>query len=144
MMNLIEKAMENLATLNDRSRWNKMVTDDALVMLETLAEAVNNGDFNLEEVFKPRVLREFLLNGARNWKEYSWGGCALIYDEDIARRYCTPSELKKTRNGQRKPNSTEEWLDVQARALLQAANRLFNALHVANQQIEAEALKEAA
>lgn len=30
-------------------------------------------------------------------------------------------ELKKTREGERRPNSREEWLDVQARALTQAA-----------------------
>ena len=46
----------------------------------------------------------------------------IIYDEDIAKRVCTPSELKKTRNGERRPNSSEEWLDTQARALYQAAS----------------------
>lgn len=49
------------------------------------------------------------------------GGSALIYNADIAKHYCTPSELKKTHNGERKPNSREDWLDVQARALWQAA-----------------------
>jgi hypothetical protein len=60
------------------------------------------------------------LNGAKDWSQYSWGGCSLIYDAAIARRLCTPSELKKTRNGERRPNSNEEWLDTQARALNQA------------------------
>lgn len=55
---------------------------------------------------------------------YNWGGSSLIYDADIAGRLCCPSELKKTRNGERRPNSREEWLDVQARALYQACNRL--------------------
>jgi hypothetical protein len=32
--------------------------------------------------------------------------------------------LKKTRNGEKKPNGNEEWLDVQARALFQAAQRI--------------------
>lgn len=68
--------------------------------------------------------REWLLNGANDWSQYSWGGSALIYDGDIAERLCTPSELKKTRNGERRPNSREEWLDVQARALYQACNRV--------------------
>jgi hypothetical protein len=48
-------------------------------------------------------------------------------NEDIAERLCTPSELKKTRHGDRKPNSREEWLDVQARALYQASNRIKHA-----------------
>lgn len=63
-----------------------------------------------------------LLNGARDWREYSYGGCALIYDEDIAARLCSPSELKRTKNGSNKPNPLENWLDVQTRALRQAAD----------------------
>ena len=47
---------------------------------------------------------------------------SLIYNEDIAERLCTPSELKKTRHGERRPNAREEWLDTQARALFQAYN----------------------
>jgi hypothetical protein len=66
-------------------------------------------------------LKKELLNGAANWGEYSYGGCALIYDGDIAERLCAPSEYRKTREGQRAPNARETWLDVQARALGQAA-----------------------
>ena len=66
-------------------------------------------------------LKKELLNGADNWREYSYGGCALIYDADIAERLCSPSEYAKTREGERAPNSRETWLDVQARALGQAA-----------------------
>ena len=66
-------------------------------------------------------LNRELLNGAANWREYSYGGCALIYDGEIAERLCSPSEYRKTREGQRAPNSRETWLDVQARALGQAA-----------------------
>ena len=67
-------------------------------------------------------LKKEVLNGAANWREYSYGGCALIYDADIAERLCSPSEYKRTREGQRAPNSRETWLDVQARALGQAAS----------------------
>ena len=70
-------------------------------------------------------LKAWMLNGATDWREYSWGGCSLIYDGDIAERLCTPSELKKTRGGERRPNSREEWLDTQARALYQACNRII-------------------
>ena len=66
------------------------------------------------------AVRAALLNGARDWSEYSRGGCALIYDGDIAARVCTPSELRRTHGGQRDPNPRETWLDVQARALYQA------------------------
>lgn len=40
---------------------------------------------------------------------------------DIAELLCSPSELKRKKYGERRPNSREEWLDVQARALAQAA-----------------------
>ena len=67
-------------------------------------------------------LNRELLNGAANWRVYSEGGCALIYDADIAERLCSPSEYARTRDGERAPNSRETWLDVQARALGQAAS----------------------
>lgn len=66
-----------------------------------------------------------MLNGADSWSQYSWGGSALIYDGDIAERLCSPSEYKRSREGERRPNSQEEWLDVQARALFQAANMII-------------------
>lgn len=65
--------------------------------------------------------KENLLNGASDWREYSCGGCALIYDNDIAERLCTPSELERKKGGELQPNSRETWLDYQARALSQAA-----------------------
>lgn len=76
------------------------------------------------------------LNGSRDWSEYSWGGSALVYDGDIAAALCTPSELKKTRNGERRPNSREEWLDVQARALYQAFRRMYAAIRAARQEVQ--------
>ena len=108
----------------DRSAWNKGVTVYALELLEDLREAVEGGYFDPEDLAAPKLLRKALLNGASDWNEYSWGGSALIYDGDIARRLCSPSEFRKTREGERRPNAREEWLDTQARALFQAANRL--------------------
>ena len=66
-----------------------------------------------------------MLNGASDWKQYSWGGMSLIYNEDIARRLSSPSELKRTKNGQLRPNKNEEWLDTQARALYQASRKVM-------------------
>ena len=70
---------------------------------------------------KLEATEENLLNGAKDWREHSYGGCSLIYDADIAERLCSPSELKKVRGGDRQPNGSETWLDCQARALYQAA-----------------------
>lgn len=63
---------------------------------------------------------EVFLNGAKSWREYSYSGNALIYDQDIAMRLCTPSEYAKKKEGILPPNGFETWLDVQARALAHA------------------------
>lgn len=73
----------------------------------------------------PKLLEKLLLNGADSWGQYSWGGCWLIYDSDIAERYCTASELKKTKGGKLRPNKNESWIEVQARALGQAASLIM-------------------
>lgn len=62
-----------------------------------------------------------LLNGAENWSAYSHGGSSLVYDYDIAKTLCTPSELKRTRDGELPPSNGGSWIDVQAEALRQAA-----------------------
>lgn len=111
----IDRIAEKLEARNDRSAWSKGVTAYALELLD-----------NLRDISAGNV-REALLNGAHDWSEYSYGGLALICDCDIAERLCTPSELKRTRNGERNPNSRESWLDVQARALCQAAARVIRA-----------------
>lgn len=127
----IEKLRESIAAEKQRSAWDRGVTQYALELVDELAEQIGGGYVDLAELAKPRTLRAVLLNGAKDWREYSWGGCSLIYDPDIALRLCCPSELKKTRNGERRPNSREEWLDVQARALFQAANRVYRHLKLA-------------
>lgn len=123
-MGNIEKLYQSIESEKQRSAWNKGVTQYALEMVEQLGEQINGGYFEELDLSDSKKVLEALLNGAANWKQYSWGGCSLIYDSDIAERLCCPSELKKTRNGERRPNSREEWLDVQARALYQAANRI--------------------
>ena len=76
----------------------------------------------------PKTIEEALLNGARSWAEYSDGGSSLIYDADIAERLCSPSELRRSLDGKRNPNRRERWLDVQARALIQAAIILIESI----------------
>ena len=105
------EVIKELKARNDRSAWDKGVTAYAIELVEEL---------DTEE-----VTREKLLNGVTDWYEYSWGGCSLIYNCDIAERLCSPSELKKRNGGDWRPNNHEEWLDVQARALFQACNRIM-------------------
>lgn len=68
--------------------------------------------------------RGVLLNGAVSWKEWAYGGYGLVYDCAIAERLCTPSELHKKRGGELEPNLHESWLDVEARAVGQAASAI--------------------
>lgn len=123
-MTNIEKLYQSIESEKQRSAWDKGVTQYALEMVGQLGEQINGGYFEELDLTESKKVRAALLNGAADWSQYSWGGCSLIYDSDIAERLCNPSELKKTRNGERRPNSREEWLDVQARALFQAANRV--------------------
>lgn len=118
---LCEKARAALEARKDRSAWDRGVTLYAFDLLDCMEE-------NAEYWNKCKTAEEFFLNGARDWNQYSCGGSALCYDEDIARRLCTPSELKKTDNGNRRPNRNEEWLDVQVRALRQAFARVVDAI----------------
>ena len=114
---------EIAATINQnarpRSAWSVGVQQYAMDLLDALDERIEDEKRNPANV---NELERWMLSGADNWKQYSWGGFSLICDGYIARRLCTPSELKKTRNGERKPNRDEEWLDTQARALFQASN----------------------
>ena len=121
---------QQLNAHNDKSAWNKAVTAYALELVETL----DNWDKQSENIAE---LREMLLNGASDWSAYSWGGSSLIYNGDIAERCCTPSELKRVtnKNGLRDmANAREHWLDVQARALYQAATLVCN---IANEYFNA-------
>lgn len=123
-MTNIEKLYQSIESEKQRSAWDKGVTKYALELVEQLGEQINGGYFEELDLTESKKVRAALLNGAADWSQYSWGGYSLIYDSDIAERLCSPSELKKTRNGERRPNSREEWLDTQARALFQAANRV--------------------
>jgi hypothetical protein len=102
---------KKLESIKPRSAWGRGVQSYALELVESA-----------ENELTPENVKAELLNGAQDWKQYSFGGCADIYDADIAERLCTPSELKRKRGGDLQPNSRETWLDVQARALFQAFN----------------------
>lgn len=123
---LVEEITEAVTQTPARSAWARGVKEYALEMLEDMAFNAEHGYLDSDSFSNRKMLMNTLLNGADDWNQYSWGGSALIYDGDIAKRLCNASELKKTRNGERKPNSSEEWLDTQARALGQAARLIIN------------------
>jgi len=119
-MKTIEELRAAIKAEPARSAWKRGVKEYALELIEDMGE---NQEFYGSPADKKR-----LLNGAGSWEEYSQGGCSLVYDADIAERLCSPSELKKCNGGDWRPNCRENWIDVQARALGQAA---YMVIHLA-------------
>lgn len=125
----LKKALESLKSRTDRSAWDRGVTVYARELLGDVAENVERGYYAAPQT--RNTFKRAAQNGANTWVQYSYGGCSLVYDGDIAERLCTPSELKRKRGGELNPNSREIWLDVQARALFQAAGRAWKAVRAA-------------
>lgn len=123
---ILEKLSAELSSRKDRSAWGRGVNAYALELIEDLKD---RSAFEGRSPESLKELREWMLNGATDWSAYSWGGCSLIYDRDIAERLCTPSQLKRTDHGDLSPNSRDEWLDVQAAALQQACGRVARIYH---------------
>lgn len=73
-----------------------------------------------------KTLRKLLLNGAQDWEQYSYGGCSLIYDEDICRRICTERVQKHKHYGELQPDGGRTWLDLQAAVLGEAFRMVWN------------------
>ena len=112
-----EATLKKLKAVKCRSAWSKGVKEYAYMLLDNI---FLHSDYKSITNFKS--LHKALLKGTPNWKMFSRGGYALIYDEDIAENLCSPSKLKKCKNGMLRPSKKEQWLDVQARALVQAEN----------------------
>lgn len=128
-MESLGKAFESLEKRTNRSAWDRGVTMYARELLGDVVDLIAGGYASI-----PQTRAEFervAMNGAASWADYSAGGCALVYDSDIAARLCAPYELKKTRDGEKDPNPRETWIDVQTRALSQAAGRAWKAVRAA-------------
>lgn len=127
--NVLRAMKRELKSQKGKSAWERGVLTYALELFEELKERVEGGWFTDLDCYK--LVEKSLLNGASDWSEYSWGGCSLIYDSDIAERLCTNTELKRTNYGEKDPNRNEQWLDTQARALYQASRRVMRAYKTA-------------
>ena len=118
------KLMEELKKVNQKrekqsrhSAWSKGVSNYTEELLKNIED-------QLDQIETVPELHEAALNGAKDFSQYSWGGCSFIYDFDICEALCNNTEKKRTDNGRLAPNKNEAWLDVQARALFQAYNRI--------------------
>ena len=115
---LIVRELENMKKRFARSAWDRGVYDYAFDILEPLGDELEN------------VNADTLMNGVNTWTAYSYGGCALICDDDIAKRMCTPSEYKEYLNAglNSKLSDSDYWLgNVQTRALFQAMAKIRRA-----------------
>lgn len=116
-MKEMQKIRERLAATKPRSAWDKGVKEIAEGLLDKYEEIVQyrEGSYPV-----PPLTEKTVLNGANSWEQYCYGGCAMIYNREIAETLCTPSELRRTDHGRKAPNSRETWMDVQVRAHVQA------------------------
>lgn len=113
-MYTVDETYKNIeAEFKPRSKWNQGVKETALALLDSL----DMPETVLPDHFGSR--RALLLNGADNWREYSYGGCALVYNVDIAARFFTPSEMRRYMADGHDASMAfrgEPLLDLQARA----------------------------
>lgn len=118
-----KEILKELESMKFQSAWEKGVKEYAIDLVSQL---------EMDVLYSNDVLciQGLLMKGASNALDYSYNGFAFIYDEDIAKRLCTPSELKRTKNGELMPNNKENWLFVQARAIAQAIGLVKSAISI--------------
>ena len=74
-------------------------------------------------------LEDLLLDSSCDWKDFSYSGKAYVYDNNICAKLATPGEKKRTGDGFLNPNKHESWKDVQARALTQASQLIYEIIN---------------
>ena len=104
-----------------RSAWSRGVNIIAMDIVSQILENADGNDaphyYNVSD-----FCQEFY--GA-SLREAVDGGCFLIYDFDIAKNFCTPSKLKRTKNGEYNPNRAGTWLDVMYHGAYQAIRHII-------------------
>ena len=86
-----------------RSAWARGVNNVAVDIVNEILENADGNDaphFNHVDDFSKHFYNVSL-------RDAVYGGCFYCYDYDIAKNFCTPSELKRVKNGERNPNSRE-------------------------------------
>ena len=116
--NELRKLVEEIPNTSAYKRGIKKYTDGLLDNLEEMARIYKRLPKDENE------LEEWILKGARNWEEYSYGGRSLKYNRQIAERLCTPSEFKRKDGGRIAPSRHDNWFNEQAKALNYACLRI--------------------
>lgn len=100
-----------------RSKWDRAVKDYALEMISQCDKTNITSYKQLLNHVDAKNMDDYAIA-----KALSEGGCFEICDADIAKRLCTPSELKQVtrKDGTVKDPPHESWIDAQTRAVYQA------------------------
>lgn len=106
----------------ERSCWSRGV---ASLIRDYAADVL--GEHDGETVSNKELFRLWSC-GAETLKDAVYGGCFDIWNYDIAKRLCTPSEFKRSNEGMRNTNRRENWLDVEYRAIYRAVCLAYNIL----------------
>lgn len=103
----------------ERSYWSRGVAS----LIRDYAEKVLSEHDG--EIISARDFYKLWNCGADSLRDAAYGGSFDIWNYDIAKRLCTPSEFRKNNEGMRNPNKREIWLDVEYRAMYQAMYKSF-------------------
>lgn len=113
------------------TKLDKAILDDAIDLLDNLKETSY-------QINTMKDVRKSLLNGARDWNQYSYGGCALIYDGDIADHYLSEdkkNDFKFKRGPEKGCLNGIKLLDFQATCLREANIACLKAINLEWQRL---------
>lgn len=100
-----------------RSKYDRAVRDDSIDLLCEMPDELPVCETELNDL---------LLNGSADWQEFSANGNALIFDEDIAKRYLTAAQMKEYESGD------IDVIHLQGEALYKASRIVWVAVQAAN------------
>lgn len=115
-------------TERKRGQWNKATAYYADFLLDSYIEICKRYADRNEAI--PALSLDIVLSGASGWRQYSYGGLALVCDVDIAKVVFTPAQFAKWEQGRKV--TAESLLDIQARALAAGWRVLKSAQRYAN------------
>ena len=105
-----------------RGTYQKAIYQYAFELCDNIADNYITTADELEHLENITNLKERALNGASDWRQYSWGGCSLCYNYDILRRLFCLSIVKKYENADVVRGC--HLLDYQADALAKAFGKI--------------------
>lgn len=85
------------------------------------------------EIISARDFYKLWNCGSDSLREAVYGGCFDIWNYDIAKRLCTPSDLKKSNEGMRRPNKYQDWIDVELIAVKQAMYKSLDIMKIVSE-----------